>query len=53
LGAILADENSGDVFVKMTGPQAVVQAASVLFSEMITQACETRGEAGLLPAGNP
>ena len=53
LGAILADENSGDVFVKMTGPQAVVQAASELFTEMITQAAATRGEAGMPPAGNP
>ena len=52
-GAILADENSGDVFVKMTGPQAVVQAASELFTEMITQAAATRGEAGMSPAGNP
>lgn len=53
LGAILADEQSGDVFVKMTGPQALVEAASVLFTEMITQAASTRGKPSPLPAGNP
>ena len=49
LGAILADEQSGDVFVKMTGPAAVVESASVLFYEMITQSAATRGEPGLVP----
>jgi hypothetical protein len=44
LGAILADEQSGDVFVKMTGPRAVVQSASLLFTEMITQSASTRGK---------
>ena len=52
LGAILADEQSGDVFVKMTGPQAVVQSANQFFTEMITQAAATRGEPGLQPAIN-
>jgi hypothetical protein len=52
LGAILADEKSGDVFVKMTGPKAVVESASVLFPQMIAQAAGTRGESGLVPPGN-
>jgi hypothetical protein len=52
MGAILADEQSGDVFVKMTGPQAVVQSANLFFTEMITQAAATRGEPGLQPALN-
>lgn len=49
LGAILTDEESGDVFVKMTGPAAVVESASVLFNGMITQSASTRGEPGLVP----
>ncbi len=49
LGAILTDEESGDVFVKMTGPAAVVESASVLFNTMITQSAATRGEPGLVP----
>jgi hypothetical protein len=53
LGAILADEQSGDVFVKMTGPQDLVQGASVVFTEMITQAAGRRGQPTLPPAGNP
>ena len=52
LGAILADEKSGDVFVKMTGPKAIVESASVLFPQMIAQAAGTRGEPGLVPPGN-
>lgn len=52
LGAILADEESGDVFVKMTGPTALVESASVYFSEMINQAAETRGQPGLVPPAN-
>lgn len=52
MGAILADEKSGDVFVKMTGPKAVVESASVLFPQMIAQAAGTRGEPGLVPPGN-
>ncbi len=52
LGAILADEKSGDVFVKMTGPKAVVESSSVLFPQMIAQAAGTRGEPGLVPPGN-
>ena len=49
LGAILTDEESGDVFVKMTGPAAVVESSSVLFNRMITQSAATRGEPGLVP----
>jgi hypothetical protein len=52
MGAILADEQSGDVFVKMTGPQAVVQSANFYFTEMITQAAATRSEPGLQATGN-
>ena len=52
MGAILADEQSGDVFVKMTGPKAIVESASVLFPQMIAQAAGTRGEPGLVPPGN-
>ncbi len=49
LGAILADEQSGDVFVKMTGPKPTVESASTLFQEMIIQAAGTRSELGLVP----
>jgi len=49
LGAILTDEQSGDVFVKMTGPKTTVDSASTLFQEMIIQAAGTRSELGLVP----
>jgi hypothetical protein len=52
LGAILNDEQSGDVFVKMTGPQPIVDSASILFQEMIVQAAGTRSELGLVPPAN-
>ena len=38
LGAILGDDQNGDVFVKMTGPAAVVESAKPLFSEMVRAA---------------
>jgi hypothetical protein len=44
-GAILQDAQSGDVFVKMTGPEALVQMAAPLFVNMVNQAAASRGEA--------
>jgi hypothetical protein len=38
LGAILEDSDAGSVFVKMTGPEAVVKDAATAFSELITSA---------------
>lgn len=38
LGAILGDDQNGDVFVKMTGPAAVVESAKPLFNEMVRAA---------------
>jgi hypothetical protein len=42
LGAILGDDQNGDVFVKMTGPAAVVESAKPLFSEMVRAAAASR-----------
>ena len=42
LGAILGDDQNGDVFVKMTGPAAVVESAGPLFSEMVRAAAASR-----------
>jgi hypothetical protein len=42
LGAILGDDQNGDVFVKMTGPAAVVESAEPLFSEMVRAAAASR-----------
>jgi hypothetical protein len=42
LGAILGDDQNGDVFVKMTGPAAVVESAEPLFSEMVRAAAAAR-----------
>ena len=42
LGAILGDEQNGDVFVKMTGPAVVVESAKPLFSEMVRAAAASR-----------
>ncbi|MEN9469148.1 MAG: hypothetical protein RL630_881 [Verrucomicrobiota bacterium] len=42
LGAILGDDQNGDVFVKMTGPAAVVESAGPLFSEMVRAAAAAR-----------
>lgn len=42
LGAILSDDQNGDVFVKMTGPSAVVESAGPLFSEMVRAAAAAR-----------
>jgi hypothetical protein len=42
LGAILSDDQNGDVFVKMTGPAAVVESAKPLFSEMVRAAAASR-----------
>ncbi|MEI8294152.1 MAG: hypothetical protein WCG66_09215 [bacterium] len=52
-GAIIADAESGDVFVKMTGPKALVDSASVLFKEMTTRAAATRSEPSHSPSSNP
>ena len=41
-GAILEDTQGGDVFVKMTGPSAVVLAAWPLFDEMVRAAASKR-----------
>lgn len=41
-GAILVDPDKGDVFVKMTGPAAIVESASSLFNEMVRAAASTR-----------
>ena len=38
LGAILDDSEGGSVFVKMTGPEAVVKEATPAFNEFITTA---------------
>ncbi|HET6409127.1 MAG TPA: hypothetical protein VFG14_14660 [Chthoniobacteraceae bacterium] len=38
LGAILEDSEGGSVFVKMTGPEAVVKEATPAFNEFITAA---------------
>lgn len=45
LGAILQNPG-GDVFVKMTGPQASVDAAETAFVQMIRLACESAGAPG-------
>jgi hypothetical protein len=37
-GAILEDPQNGDVFVKMTGPAALVASATPTFREMIRAA---------------
>lgn len=37
-GAILQNMESGDVYVKMTGPETVVKAATATFREMVTNA---------------
>jgi hypothetical protein len=42
LGAILGDDQNGDVFVKMTGPAAVVESAKPMFSEMVRTAAASR-----------
>lgn len=52
LGAILADDESGDVFVKMTGPATIVESASAYFTEMMNQAAATRGQPALVPPSN-
>lgn len=44
-GAILQDAQSGDVFVKMTGPEALVESSAPLLMDMINQAAASRGEA--------
>ena len=41
-GAILVDSEKGDVFVKMTGPVAVVESAVPVFDEMVRAAAATR-----------
>ena len=37
-GAILENAEGGDVYVKMTGPETVVKAATPAFKEMVTNA---------------
>ncbi len=39
-GAILQGTASGDVFVKMTGPEAVIKAAAPAFEKMVRTAAE-------------
>lgn len=41
-GAIMEDPDKGDVFVKMTGPAPVVEAAAPLFDEMVRAAAASR-----------
>ena len=41
-GAILEDETKGDVFVKMTGPLALVESASTDFEAMVKAAAGTK-----------
>ena len=41
-GAILQDETKGDVFVKMTGPLALVESASTDFEAMVKAAAGTK-----------
>ena len=41
-GAILVDSDKGDVFVKMTGPAAVVESAAPIFDEMVRAAAAAR-----------
>ena len=42
-GAILENAKSGDVYVKMTGPEAVVKAATPAFKEMVGNAAQAAG----------
>ena len=42
-GAIFENPESGDVFVKMTGPEGVVKAATAAFREMVTAAAQAAG----------
>jgi hypothetical protein len=44
-GAILEDAAGGDVFVKMTGPNAAVQAAWPAFDQMVRAAAESKAGA--------
>jgi hypothetical protein len=39
-GAILEDAKEGDVYVKMTGPKAVVETATAAFKKMVTEAAQ-------------
>jgi hypothetical protein len=39
-GAILGDDQNGNVFVKMTGPAALVRSAGLAFDEMVRLAAE-------------
>ena len=41
-GAILEDETKGDVFVKMTGPVALVESAWTDFEAMVKVAAGTK-----------
>ncbi len=41
-GAILVDSEKGDVFVKMTGPAAVVESAASAFDEMVRAAAASQ-----------
>ena len=41
-GAILVDPEKGDVFVKMTGPAAVVESAAPAFDEMVRAAAASQ-----------
>ena len=41
-GAILVDSEKGDVFVKMTGPAAVVESAAPAFDEMVRAAAASQ-----------
>jgi len=41
-GAIL-ESPDGDVYVKLTGPEAVVKAAAEAFKKMVTEAAKTAG----------
>ena len=42
-GAIFENPESGNVFVKMTGPESVVKAATPAFREMVTAAAQAAG----------
>lgn len=41
-GAILVDEENGDIFVKMTGPEEIVAGARETFDSMVRDAADTR-----------
>ena len=42
-GAILENAESGDVYVKMTGPETVVKTATPAFKEMVRNAAQSAG----------